>query len=76
MLLKNLYQTAVRLQRLGVMNKFMRFSTSPRNNPEPVEYTVDEKEIFSEKKMKEAQISIAEKLKAIKKAQDEKPPEE
>ena len=26
--------------------------------------------------MKEAQISIAEKLKAIKKAQDEKPPEE
>ena len=54
MLLKNLYQTAVRLQRLGVTNKVLRFSTSPRNNPEPVEFNVDEKEIFSEKKMKEA----------------------
>ena len=33
---------------------------------EPVEYTVNEEELFGEAKMKEAQKSIGEKLKAIK----------
>ena len=39
---------------------------SQKNNQEPVEYNVNEEEIFSEKKMQEAQKSIGDKLKAIK----------
>ena len=49
----------------------MHFSQNQKDNgspQEPIEYVIDEKELFSEEKMKEAQASIAEKMRAIKKA--------
>lgn len=44
----------------------LRYFSNGKKDEEPVEYTVNEDELFGEKKMKEAQMSISEKLKAIK----------
>ena len=56
------------------MQSALRFSSTQKDtgSNEPVEFKIDEDELFSEKKMKEAQVSIGEKLKAIKKAQEAK----
>uniref|UniRef100_A0A7S3HVX7 Uncharacterized protein n=1 Tax=Favella ehrenbergii TaxID=182087 RepID=A0A7S3HVX7_9SPIT len=54
-----------------VSNSSAHFSTEKKPSSEPVEYTVNEEELFGEKKMQEAQKSIGEKLKAIKKRQQE-----
>ncbi len=42
------------------------FSQSDKPSKEPIEYTVNDEELFSEKRMRETQKSIGEKLKAIK----------
>ena len=47
-----------------------RYFSSETDKP-PKEYTINEEELFGEKKMKEAQKSIGDKLKAIKQQQME-----